>query len=151
MSGVAPGQGPDDGACGPAPGAPGDVPLRGASGDAPLPPAHHMDPVERMAHRVLQAGIAVSVALLAAGLLLGAARGEGLATRVVPFAGLPTALASLDPAAFLSLGLIVLIATPFARVTGSIVAFARQHDRRYVVVTSVVLAVMLVSVLVGRA
>ena len=110
-----------------------------------------MDPIERTIHRVLQLGIAVSVVLLAIGLVLDAARGEGLSTKVVPVADLPAALASLDPAAFLSLGLIVLIATPFVRVGGSIVTFARQHDRRYVVVTSVVLAVMLVSVLVGRA
>ena len=110
-----------------------------------------MDPIERKIHRVLQVGIAVSVLLLAMGLVLDALRGEGISTRVVPVADLPAALGSLDPAAFLSLGLIVLIATPFVRVGGSIVTFARQHDRRYVVITSIVLAVMLLSVLVGRA
>jgi len=129
------------------PGAP-DAPVPGGP---PLPPAHHMDPVERMVHRVLQLGIVVSVALLAVGLLLDAARGEGLSTEVVPIADLPAALADLQSAAFLSLGLIVLIGTPFVRVAGSIVTFARQHDRRYVVVTSIVLVVMLISVAVGRA
>jgi uncharacterized membrane protein len=45
----------------------------------------------------------------------------------------------------------VLIATPFVRVAGSIVAFAREHDRRYVLITSVVLAVMCLSVVLGKA
>ena len=38
---------------------------------------------------------------------------------MVPLADLPALLAALDPAAYLSLGLIVLIATPFVRVAGS--------------------------------
>ena len=63
----------------------------------------------------------------------------------------PSLLVALDPAAYLSLGLIVLIATPFVRVAGSIVAFARERDRRYVLVTAVVLAVMCLSVVLGKA
>ena len=109
-----------------------------------------MDPVERTIHRVLLVGIAVSVALMAAGLVLGALKGDGIPRGVVPLADLPRALRGLSPAAFLSLGLIVLIATPFVRVAGSLVAFAREGDRRYVVVTALVLVVMCVSVLLGR-
>ena len=45
----------------------------------------------------------------------------------------------------------VLVATPFVRVGGSVVAFAREGDRRYVLITSVVLAVMCLGVLLGRA
>ena len=58
---------------------------------------------------------------------------------------------TLEPAAYLSLGLIVLVATPFVRVAGSIVAFALEHDRRYVLITSAVLAVMCLSVAAGQA
>lgn len=114
------------------------------------PPVHVMDPVERTIHLVLLAGIAVSVALMVAGLALGLLRGDGIPRGVVPLADLPGAVRALSPAAFLSLGLIVLIATPFVRVAGSLVAFARERDRRYVVVTAVVLAVMCASVLLGR-
>ena len=60
-------------------------------------------------------------------------------SHVVPLADLPALLGELDPAAFLSLGLLVLIATPFVRVAGSIIAFARERDRRYVLITAVVL------------
>ena len=45
----------------------------------------------------------------------------------------------------------MLIATPFVRVAGSLLAFALLRDRRYALVTAVVLAVMCVSVLIGKA
>ena len=110
-----------------------------------------MDPIERMVHRVLRAGIAVAVAAMVVGLVLSVARGESLPSHVVPLGDLGSGLGSLQPAAYLSLGLLVLIATPFVRVAGSIVAFAREHDRRYVLITAVVLAVMCAGVLLGKA
>jgi len=110
-----------------------------------------MVPIERMVSRILMTGIAVSVALMAIGLVLGLFDRQGMPTHVVPLADLPSLLRSFDPAAYLSLGLIVLIATPFVRVLGSIIAFAREGDRRYVIITAVVLAVMCLSVLLGRA
>lgn len=109
-----------------------------------------MDPIERTVNRVLAAGIAITVALLAAGIVLSLAAGEPLPSSIVPPADLPALLLGLDPAAYLSLGLLVLIATPFVRVAGSVVAFARERDRRYVLVTAAVLAVMCASVLLGR-
>jgi uncharacterized membrane protein len=109
-----------------------------------------MDPVERIIHTVLLAGIAVSVALLAAGVALVLARGE-VPRGVVTFSALPAGLAALDPAAYLSLGVMVLIATPFVRVAGSLVAFARDRDLRYVLLTAFVLVVMCLSVALGRA
>ena len=51
----------------------------------------------------------------------------------------------------MSLGLIVLVATPFVRVLGSMVAFAVERDRVYVLVTATVFVVMCLSVLLGRA
>jgi uncharacterized membrane protein len=120
------------------------------SGRPDPPPKHQMDSIERMVNRILVVGVGVAVALMAAGLVLGVVDGRDLPSHVVPLAGLPSLLGSLDPAAYLSLGLIVLIATPFVRVIGSIVAFAREHDRRYVLITAVVLAVMCLSVVLGR-
>jgi uncharacterized membrane protein len=113
--------------------------------------AHVMDPIERTVRWILLCGIAVSVALMAAGLVLGVARGAALPRGVVPLAEIFRGLAALRPAAYLSLGLIVLIGTPFVRVAGSLVVFVRARDRRYVLVTASVLLVMCVSVLLGRA
>jgi uncharacterized membrane protein len=122
-----------------------------AADGAPLPQGHQMEPIERLIRLVLLVGIAISVALMAAGLLLSALHGNGFPTGVVPLAELPGALRSLDAAAYLSLGLIVLVATPFVRVAGSIVAFALEGDRRYVAITAAVLAIMCLSVLLGQA
>jgi uncharacterized membrane protein len=99
---------------------------------------------------VLRAGIVVSFALMAAGIVLALAGGSGLAARVVPLGELGAGLAGPDSAAYLSLGLLALIATPFVRVAGSLLAFVWLRDRRYALVTAVVLAVMCVSVALGR-
>jgi uncharacterized membrane protein len=115
------------------------------------PPAHVMEPIERMVSRVLKAGIAIAVALMAVGLVLSVVDKEGMPSHVVPLAHLPSLLGHLDPAAYLSLGLIVLIATPFVRVAGSIIAFARERDLRYMLITAVVFAVMCFSVVLGKA
>ena len=49
----------------------------------------------------------------------------------------------------IQLGLLVLLATPVARVVFSIVAFAMQRDRLYVAITVLVLAVLLYSIVGG--
>jgi uncharacterized membrane protein len=109
-----------------------------------------MEPIERAIRWILLCGIALSVALMAAGLLLGVARGAGLPRGVVPLAELPRALAAPRPAAYLSLGLIVLIGTPFVRVAGSLVVFVRERDGRYVLVTATVLFVMCLGLVLGK-
>lgn len=110
-----------------------------------------MDALERTVRGVLLAGLAAAVALMAVGIALALSRGGGLPAGVTGFAELPEGLAGLDPQAYLSLGLIVLIGTPFARVAGALVAFVRERDLRYTLITAAVLAVMSVSVLLGRA
>jgi uncharacterized membrane protein len=47
-------------------------------------------------------------------------------------------------------GLLLLIITPVARVIFSVVAFALQRDRTYVIVTLIVLSLLLYSILGGR-
>jgi uncharacterized membrane protein len=47
----------------------------------------------------------------------------------------------------MQLGLLLLIATPIARVAFSIVAFALERDRMYVLFTAIVLGVLLYSLL----
>jgi len=51
----------------------------------------------------------------------------------------------LHPEAIIQLGLLLLIATPIARVALSLLAFIKQHDRTYIVVTTIVLALLLYS------
>jgi uncharacterized membrane protein len=55
-----------------------------------------------------------------------------------------------DGQGVIQLGLLLLIAIPVARVALSVVAFALQRDRVYVVVTLLVLCVLLISLFGGR-
>jgi uncharacterized membrane protein len=49
----------------------------------------------------------------------------------------------------IQLGLLLLIATPIARVAFSLVAFALERDRTYVVITAIVLTILLYSLISG--
>jgi uncharacterized membrane protein len=53
------------------------------------------------------------------------------------------------PEAIIELGLLLLILTPIARVVFSVVAFARERDAMYVIMTLIVLTVLLYSLLAG--
>ena len=51
--------------------------------------------------------------------------------------------------AIVMLGLLLLIATPIARVAFSVVAFLVERDRVYVLITIIVLALLVLSLLIG--
>jgi uncharacterized membrane protein len=63
--------------------------------------------------------------------------------------GIVTDALSLQSRGIMQLGLLLLVATPIARVAFSVLAFAQQHDRTYVIVTLIVLAVLLYSLVGG--
>ncbi len=65
--------------------------------------------------------------------------------------GLAHSLGAMQGRGIIVLGLVVLIATPVVRVAASIVAFALARDRRYTIITSIVLALLLLSFLLGKA
>jgi uncharacterized membrane protein len=56
-------------------------------------------------------------------------------------------LATGNAAAIIQLGILLLIATPIARVAFAVIAFALQRDRLYVAVSLIVLAVLIISLL----
>lgn len=64
---------------------------------------------------------------------------------------LVAALAELRGQAIVVLGLLVLIATPVARVAVSILLFLEEHDRVYVAITAAVLLLLILSFVVGSA
>jgi uncharacterized membrane protein len=114
---------------------------------APAP----LSPFQRFVERLLFVAVVLCVVLMAAGILLALLRGDGLPDHVVALALIPSAMATGDPAAFLSLGLLVLIGTPVLRVGGALLQFGLQRDWRYVAVTAAVLTVMAVSLVLGRS
>ena len=70
-------------------------------------------------------------------------RGEPTDLRTLP--GILTDARSLRRRGLIQLGLLLLIATPIARVVFSAFAFAQQRDYTYVVVTLVILSVLTYS------
>jgi uncharacterized membrane protein len=112
---------------------------------------HVMDRVERTVRWVLLAGLAVGVGLMLFGLALVPLRGLDLPTSLPSPGAIMDACLRLLPSGYLALGLLVVVATPFVRVAGLIVAFALERDRRYVAIATAVLVLMCVGVVLGQA
>ncbi len=109
--------------------------------------------IERMFGNLLRAGVIIAATVVLAGAAMLIA-GEGAQTpdyglfkaepgpmRSVP--GILKSALSLQPRGIVQFGLLLLIATPVARVAFAAFAFARQRDGVYVVITLIVLAVLL--------
>jgi uncharacterized membrane protein len=110
------------------------------------------DAVEMAIARLLLAGTLAGMALLAAGIALMAANGiEPDAAAFPPFdpATILADLVALQPEGFLWAGIVVIVATPIARVLGELVAFARRRDRLMTGVAAAILAVVALSVVVA--
>ncbi|HLY62898.1 MAG TPA: DUF1634 domain-containing protein [Terriglobia bacterium] len=109
---------------------------------------------------LIQAGVLVAAGVVLAGaivFLLG--NGSSIPSYHV-FQGEPTDLRTLsgifhdaialEGRGIIQLGLLILIATPVARVVFSIVAFALERDTMYVVITLIVLAILIFSLSGGH-
>ncbi len=113
--------------------------------------------VEQWIGMLLRTGVLIAAAVAAVGAAVYLARYGGAPENYRLFRGVPHGLDSVHGVVtgalhlrsrwVIQLGLLLLIATPIARVGLSLVAFARQRDRLYVVVTSIVLGLLLYSLL----
>ena len=111
---------------------------------------------EEVIARLLRAGVMLSVAFVFAGAVLflfhhGGERPDyhsfrGAPDRLRSIPAIVVAAAKLRGEDVIQLGLVLLLATPVARVAFSIFAFAAQRDWTYVIITSVVLAILLASI-----
>jgi uncharacterized membrane protein len=112
---------------------------------------------ELIISNVLRGGVLLSAGIILLGVIIfyarSAAGGHTLADKPFPatLAAVGNGLTVGDPLAIIALGLLILLATPVARVAVSIVAFALEGDRRYVVITSIVLLILLASFALGKA
>jgi uncharacterized membrane protein len=70
---------------------------------------------------------------------------ESAALRTVP--GIAKLAAHGNSSGLIQLGLLLLIATPVARVVFAVIGFALERDRLYVVVSSIVLVILVISLL----
>ena len=107
--------------------------------------------VHRLIYLVLRVGILLSVVMVLIGLAAMAVTAEAFPTRPVPFDALPSELAHVTAAGLLSLGVMLMILTPVARVFLTIVVFADERDWVYVLVTGLVFVNLLVGVALALA
>lgn len=133
-------------------------------GDAP-PPVVRIgrrwtdDEVERALGLLLRAGVLLAALIVGLGGLFYLRRYGAQAPSYGQFhaepedlrrvGGVLRAVADGRGRGFIQFGLLVLIATPVARVVASLVAFALQRDWMYVAITAIVLALLALS-LSGR-
>ncbi len=107
---------------------------------------------EVMISQVLRAGVLLSAGVIVIGVLDGLLRyRHSMVSTLAPSSpsGMWLGLSHGDPSAIISLGLVLLLATPVVRVAVSIVAFGIEHDRLYMGITALVLAILLLSLLSG--
>ena len=102
---------------------------------------------------VLTVGVVVSSVLMTLAFVGSIAVGWDGSLRGMPaqtvsasdFPGAVPGLVELRPIALAQAGLLVLVATPVARVIASVIAFALERDRFYVGITLAVLAILCFS------
>jgi uncharacterized membrane protein len=109
--------------------------------------------MEMVMGRLLQVGVLLaSFVMLIGGILyIRAHHGEMPDYRVFSsepqrlrhFAGVTGGIKVGDPAAIIQLAVMLLIATPVARVAFALIAFLTERDKLYIVISSAVLAVLL--------
>lgn len=111
--------------------------------------------LEILIGRLLQTGVLIaSIVVLTGGILYLRAHAHTLtdyrsfepsAASLASPRTLIHGLATADPAAIIELGILLLIATPIARVAFAAIGFAVERDKLYVLVSLAVLAVLLLS------
>ena len=111
--------------------------------------------VEVVIALLLRSGVVLSALVVLAGGICYLVQQHAVIIHYHRFHGEPEALthvpeilkqaAALQPAAIMQTGLLLLLATPIARVIFSAIAFLREGDRMYVVFTLIVLAALLFS------
>lgn len=113
----------------------------------------NIEDIELIISKCLKIGVLASAAVIATGLALFLITGTG----GYPDNSFPTdplvilqGVAALKPYAVILAGLFILILTPVFRVGVSIIVFLKEKDHMYVKITAVVLAILIVSFLLGK-
>jgi uncharacterized membrane protein len=133
--------------------------MRSSSAQEPASPGAWSDhDTEVVIGNLLRVGVLVSAVVVLIGGLMYLRQFGGLpaTSRYADFSGAPPDLRTVrgiaqrvahgDARGVITVGILLLIATPVARVVFSIWAFARERDRLYVGITLIVLAILLFSI-----
>jgi uncharacterized membrane protein len=127
------------------------------SQDKPKKPIQTREFTSSIIGWILRGGVILSSTIILLGFLLLLARsggesGPGLSIGTFPhtLGQVWSGLLMFQPKAIIASGLLLLIAIPAATVITSVVAFAIERDRRFVVIACVVLAILITSMLIGK-
>jgi uncharacterized membrane protein len=108
--------------------------------------------LENIIGNLLRAGVLLAAALVVSGgvwYLVDSGGAERSYAHFAESGGIRALLALPDPEVLILAGLLVLIATPVARVILSMAAFALERDWEYVALTAIVLCVLAYSIALG--
>jgi uncharacterized membrane protein len=114
----------------------------------------NIEDVEIVISKCLKIGVLFSAAVMFIGLLMFIITGNsGYPDNTFPTDILVVfdGLVSLKPYAVILTGLLILILTPVFRVGVSIIVFLKEKDYRYVKITALVFAILIISFLIGKA
>ncbi len=103
----------------------------------------------RALSRLLLIGLLLAIGLMIVGAILAAVKGSGEVLHATSLSDFPRLLADGDPTGFLDLGLLVLLATPAARVIALLVAFIRRREWLFAGISAVVVAILALSAILG--
>lgn len=115
--------------------------------------------IEKMVSTLLRVGVLVAaIVVLSGGLFLlarhgaetvsyRAFRGEAAIDRLIP--DIARGAIAMRARSVIQFGILLLIATPIARVALSLVAFGLERDHKYMAITAVVLCILLYSLISG--
>jgi uncharacterized membrane protein len=106
--------------------------------------------LNEIVHGVLVVGLAASTLCMLVGIAFALADRRQLPSSVPGIGDVLSRAVALRPSGFLGLGLLILIATPILRVIGSIGAFLYERDWRFAGMTTLVLAVLAASLVLGH-
>jgi uncharacterized membrane protein len=99
--------------------------------------------------RVLACGLASAIVLLLTGSVLAFSGCGPSVPSATSISDIPRALGALEPGGFLDLGLLVLLATPVARVIALVIGFARRRSWMFCSLSVFVLAILALSAYLG--
>jgi uncharacterized membrane protein len=118
---------------------------------------HSKEDVSRIIGWILRGGVILSATIILIGFLLllihiGEQPGFAMSIGAFPhsLSQVWSGLLVLQSQAIIAAGLLLLIVTPVITVITALVAFAIKRDLRFVVITCVVLAILLTSMLIGK-
>ena len=105
--------------------------------------------MNRTIYLVLWGGVLLSMAVVLVGLAAKAFSPAPFPQSPTRFAALPQEIVQLTPGGLLSLGVLLMIFTPFVRVLLTVFVFAQERDAAYVGITGLVFLNLMLGVIVS--